>query len=285
MEGKLQKASRRIRRLGHLALEVQDLARALDFYARACNLVPVATGPGQAMLRSQFEHHCLVLEQTGRSALGHIGFETLDDASTEELRSELEARDVPVREAPPEPGRTGLAFQFRDPEGNWVEVYRTIDRQPGIVSPGPFRIEKLGHFTMLAQDLEAQASFYRSLGFRISDWWPRGAFLRCNTDHHGLAFLPSPRSSLHHHAYSVGDWAQIKLVLDWMFQCGVAPEAGPVRHGPGNNIAVYCRDPDGFRIEFYCEMEQIHDDEDHRREYTRAFNLWLRAPSPAGFHD
>jgi len=40
--------------------------------------------------------------------------------------------------------------------------------------------------------------------------------------------------------------------------------------GPGNNIAVYCRDPDGFRIEFYCEMEQIDDDEDRRSASYRA---------------
>ena len=276
---------RRIHRVGHVALEVQDLERALDFYVRACNLVPVGKQPGAAMLRSRFEHHCLVLEETGRSALGHIGFETLDDARTAELRADLAARNVPIREAPGEPGRTGLAFQFQDPEGTWVEVYRAMERLPGIVSGGPFQLEKLGHLTMLARDLEAQASFYRSVGLRISDRWPRGVFLRCGTDHHGLAFLPSPRSSLHHHAYGVGDWEQIKFVLDWMCRCGVAPEAGPVRHGPGNNIAVYCRDPDGFRVEFYCEMEQILDDEDHAREYVRAFNLWLRASSPAGFHD
>lgn len=280
-----QKAPRRIQRVGHVALEVQDLARALDFYTRACNLVPVATDPERALLRSQFEHHCLVLEQTGRSALAHIGFETLDDDHTEALRADLAARDVPVRDAPPEPGRSGRAFQFQDPEGNWVEVYRTMDRLPGIVSQGAFRIEKLGHFTMLAQDLGVQASFYRSIGFRISDHTARGAFLRCGIDHHGIAFLPSKRSSLHHHAYSAGDWEQIKLVLDWMCRCGIAPDVGPVRHGPGNNIAVYIRDPDGFRIEFYCEMEQIHDDEDHRREYFPASNLWLRARSPEGFHD
>ena len=268
-----------------MALEVRELEPALDFYARACNLVPAARGPKHAMLRSRFEHHCLALEETGRSALGHIGFETLDDDATDELRAVLAARGVPIREAPAEPGRTGLAFQFRDPEGNWIEVYRTMERLAGIVSGGPFQVEKLGHFTMLARNIEAQAAFYRGIGFRVSDRWPRGVFLRCETDHHGLAFLPASRSSLHHHAYSVGDWQQIKLVLDWMFQCGVAPEAGPVRHGPGNNIAVYCRDPDGFRIEFYCEMEQIEDDEDHEREYVRAFNLWLRAPSPEGFHD
>jgi catechol 2,3-dioxygenase len=84
----------------------------------------------------------------------------------------------------------------------------------------------------------------------------------------------------------VGDWGQIKLVLDALCRRQVVPDVGPVRHGPGNNIAVYVRDPAGFRIEFYCEMEQIEDDEDHERTYhPPTMNLWLRQPAPPGFHD
>jgi catechol-2,3-dioxygenase len=278
-------APRRIRQVGHVALTVRDLGRARDFYARAANLVPTLEEPGRVMLRSQFEHHCLVLEQGRESTLAHLGFETLDDAATEELQAELRARGVPLREAPPEPGRLGLAFQFQDPDGNWVEVYRTMDRLAGIVSQGLFRMDRLGHLTLLSTDVASLGSFYRSIGFRVSDRSPRGWFLRCNADHHGLAMLAARRSGLHHHAYDVTDWSQIKLVLDWMFRQGIAPDAGPVRHGPGNNIAVYVRDPDGFRIEFYCEMEQIQDEEDHDREYVPTFNLWLRQPSPADFHD
>lgn len=276
---------RRIRRVGHVCLGVGDVSRAVEFYSRACNLVPVDVGARRALLRSGFEHHCLVLEQSAQSTLLHLGFETFDDGATEELQSELKARGVPTREAPPEEGRAGLSFQFRDPEGNWVEVYRTMGRLPGGLANGAFRVERLGHFTMLARDLGVQEDFYRSLGFRRSDSSPRGVFLRCGTDHHGLAFLPAGRAGLHHHAYDVGGWDQVKVVLDWLCRLDVIPDAGPVRHGPGNNIAVYVRDPEGFRIEFYCEMEQIEDDEDHERRYLPTFNLWLRQPAPEGFHE
>ncbi|HZU17757.1 MAG TPA: VOC family protein [Candidatus Dormibacteraeota bacterium] len=277
---------RSLRRLGHVCLQVPDVPRAVDFYVRACNLVEVTSSPGEVLLRCDYHHHCLVLRPGPEPALAHVGFETLDDDVTERLRSELGSRGVPVREAPPEEGRLGPAFQFRDPEGNWIEVYRAMARLQGVLVNGPFRLEKLGHVTFLARDLHQQAEFYRSIGFRLSDRSPRGAFLRCGTDHHGLAFLPGKRSTLHHHAYDVGDWGQIKLVLDALCRRQVVPDVGPVRHGPGNNIAVYVRDPAGFRIEFYCEMEQIEDDEDHERTYDPpTMNLWLRQPAPPGFHD
>jgi catechol 2,3-dioxygenase len=279
------RAPRRIRRVGHVCLGVRDVARAADFYGRACGLVPVESDGARALLRSRFEHHCLVLQRSAEPALQHLGFETLDDGATEELWAELKSRGVPTREAPPEEARAGLAFQFQDPEGNWVEVYRAMERLPGVLANGAFPLEKLGHFTMLARDLGALADFYRGIGFRQSDRSPRGVFLRCGIDHHGLGMLPSGRSTLHHHAYDVGGWEQIKLVLDWLCRQGVTPDVGPVRHGPGNNISVYVRDVDGFRIEFYCEMEQIDDDEDHERRYPPSFNLWLRHPPPEGFHD
>ena len=276
---------RLIQRLGHLALGVADLARSVDFYTRACNLRLVDSREDVAYLRCRYEHHCLALHRSETAGLDHLGFETLDDDATDRLRSELKRRDVPIRESADEPGRHGLSFQFQDPEGTWVEVYRTMSRLAGIVSPGPFDLVKLGHFNLGTRRLEGQTEFYRGVGFRLSDRHERGVFLRCNADHHGLAFIGGDRPGLRHHAYQLSDWDQVKLVLDWMFREGVTPTAGPHRHGPGNNIAVYVRDPDRFHIEFYCEMEQIDDDEDHEREYLRFWNLWLRQGPPPGYRD
>lgn len=276
---------RLIERLGHLAIGVADLARSVDFYTRACNLRLVENEKGVAYLRSRYEHHCLVLRQSPTPGLQHLGFETLDDGATERLRSELLRRGVPVRESEREPARVGLSFEFQDPDGTWVEVYRTMQRLAGIVSQGPFDLVKLGHFNLGTPHVEAQTEFYHSIGFRVSDRHERGTFLRCNADHHGLAFIRGGRPALRHHAYELSGWDQVKLLLDWMFHQGVAPTAGPHRHGPGNNIAVYVRDPDGFHIEFYCEMEQIDDDEDHAREYLRFWNLWLRQGPPPGYND
>ena len=36
---------------------------------------------------------------------------------------------------------------------------------------------------------------------------------------------------------------------------------GGARHIIGHNIAIYHKNPDGVVIEFYCEMDQMHDEE------------------------
>jgi catechol 2,3-dioxygenase-like lactoylglutathione lyase family enzyme len=275
-----------IKRLGYLSMRVADLGRSVDFYTRGCNLRLVERLDGVAYLRCRYEHHCLVLHQSGAPGLERIAFETLDDSATDRLRHDLQQRGVPTRESADEPGRSGLSFQFQDPEGVWVEVYRTMSRLAGTVSPGPFNLVKLGHFNIATRQLEAQKEFYRGIGFRVSDYRrERGLFMRCNPDHHGLAFIAGNRAGLRHHAYELSGWDQMKLVLDWMFREGITPTAGPHRHGPGNNIALYVRDPDRFHIEFYCEMEQIEDDEDHEREYLPFWNLWLRQGPPPEYQE
>ena len=273
-----------IQRLGYLALNVQDLDRSVDFYERCINLTLTQREADRAFLRTQFEHHCLVLYQSDTSGLRHTAYETLSDEATVGLKELLEQQGVPLREAPELPGRIGLAFQFQDPDGRWVEIYRTQERMPGRVSQGPFKMLKLGHFNMQSENPEPTIEFFRSIGMRLSDKIAIGSWLRCNEDHHGLAILKG-KPIFHHHAYDVGDWEQIKLVLDWMYKQGVPVEAGPLRHGPGNNINLYVKDPDGVRIEFYCELEQIYDDEDHVREFTSKFNIWLQQAAPEHFYE
>lgn len=277
----------RVRHPGHLALDVPDLPRTLDFYTRVIGLTVVEQVEDVAYLRTQFEHHCLVLHQASAPGVRHFGWETESDEETDAFRSFLKQRDVSIREAPPEPGRRGTAFQFQDPLGFWHEVYRAQDRLPVLVPQGPAPVLRLGHFTHATPDPDAALAFFRSVGFRVSDWVPGNqAFLRCSPDHHNLAYLKFERTLLHHHAYQVPDWGAIKGMLDRMALHRWPVEAGPVRHAAGNNIAVYVRDPNALRVEFYCEMERIEDDEDHdTRRQPVMFDLWHQKPPPPGFRD
>lgn len=281
------KAPRRIRRPGHLALRVPDLGRALDFYTRVVRLAVSEEADGAVYLRAQWEHHCLELRSGAEPGVDHLAWETDSDEETAALWTALAERGVPVREAMPEPGRRGLAFQFQDPLGMWNEVYRAMDRLGVLVPAGPAPVLRLGHFTRMTPDPDGAMAFFRTAGFRVSDWVPdTQAFLRCRPEHHNLGFLKFDRVTLHHHAYDVGDWNAIKAVLDWCAAQTVRVEVGPVRHAAGNNIAVYIRDPFGVRVEFFCEMEAIDDDEDHdTRRQPVVFDLWHRTPPPPGYRD
>ncbi|MDR7481999.1 MAG: VOC family protein [Armatimonadota bacterium] len=278
---------RRIVRLGHLALRVPDLARAVEFYTRAVRLAVAEEAEGSVYLRAQFEHHCLELHPSDRPGVLHLGWETDSDDATLALAAALRARGVPVRAAPDEPGRLGAAFQFQDPLGMWNEVYRATARLPVLVPEGPAPRLRLAHVTRMSPAPDDDLAFFRAIGFRVSDWVPGvQAFLRCGTEHHAVGFLKYDRPLLHHHAYDVGGWSSIKAVMDGLAAQGWPVEVGPVRHAAGNNIAVYVRDPNGVRVEFFCEMETIADDEDHEaRRQPVVFDLWRQSGPPAGFRE
>ncbi len=180
----------RIRRPGHVALNVPDVQKAADFYARVVRLTPVEEVDGVVYLRSRFEHHCLELHPAGTAdvaAVRHTGWETDSDEETEAFRAFLQRQGVAVREAPPEPGRKGLAFQFQDSMGLWHEVYRAMARLPVLVSPSPFPMLRQAHFAYNSPDVDRELAFFRSIGFRVSDWMPGHAgSVRCTPEHHNI---------------------------------------------------------------------------------------------------
>ena len=59
-----------------------------------------------------------------------------------------------------------------------------------------FQLRKIGHVVLNVSDLAAAERFYTEvLGFEVSDRYPETMvpggmlFLRCNTDHHGVALV------------------------------------------------------------------------------------------------
>ena len=130
-----------------------------------------------------------------------------------------------------------------------------------------FELKKIGHVVLNVSDLEAAVRFYTEvLGLRISDRYPESmvpggmVFMRCNTDHHGVALVGGAskleRSSLNHFAFEVG-------TLDEVFRArGVAaPHSVPIvfegRRRAGCQIAIEFQDPDGNNLEIYWGIDQI----------------------------
>ena len=79
----------------------------------------------------------------------------------------------------------------------------------------PFHIGKIGHIVINVRDVAKSTEFYTQiLGFQISDVYPDEmvpggmVFMRCNTDHHGIALVGSmeaaaPNVELNHIAFEV----------------------------------------------------------------------------------
>ena len=135
----------------------------------------------------------------------------------------------------------------------------------------PFRIGKIGHVALYVKDLETSARFYTEvLGFQVSDVIPSGrlpggaVFLRCNTDHHGIALFPATDENpagagLHHIALEVGTLDEVVRVREHLRRHNAQIDFDGRRRA-GVQIAVEFRDPDGHRLEIYWGIDLIGSD-------------------------
>ncbi len=147
----------------------------------------------------------------------------------------------------------------------------------------PFRITKLGHVVLMVTDLQRSVDFYcRVLGFRVSDVYPEDmmpggmVFLRCNTDHHGIALVGaapgrSENIEMHHLAFEVGSLDEVLRVRRHL-RAHQAQIDFDGRRRAGRQMAVEFRDPDGHRLEIYWGLDQIGSD-----GYVCPSSDWRRA--------
>jgi catechol 2,3-dioxygenase-like lactoylglutathione lyase family enzyme len=147
------------------------------------------------------------------------------------------------------------------------------DRVKSLIRPRglPFQIGKIGHIVINVRDVAKSAEFYTQiLGFQISDVYPDEmvpggmAFLRCNTDHHGIALVGSMQDAadnveLNHIAFEVPSLDDVIRARDHLERHQVPIDfAG--RRRAGCQIAVEFRDPDNHRLEIYWGIDQFGSD-------------------------
>jgi catechol 2,3-dioxygenase len=121
---------------------------------------------------------------------------------------------------------------------------------------------KLGHVVLQVRDARKSRDFYvRTLGLQVAhEDFDRGAvFLSVGTQHHDLALFqlatgeaPSSTSpGLHHMAWQVGSFEELQAAYRELRQLGV-PVESTIEHNVTRS--VYFPDPDGNRVEIYCDM-------------------------------
>ena len=131
------------------------------------------------------------------------------------------------------------------------------------------------------------AAFLASLGFRLTEYtatdgtdelW--GAWLQRKGNPQDIVYANGRGPRLHHFAYPVPETRDIIHVCDVAASLGFAKnvERGPGRHGIGNALFVYLRDPDGHRVEFFIGHYQAIDRDEAPLRWdltnTRRLQLW-----------
>src|SRR5262249_20134961 len=164
---------------------------------------------------------------------------------------------------------TGPTTSSRGSGLAWTERGRISLTEEAVMTDAllPFQLRKIGHVVLNVTDLEAAVRFYTEvLGLHVSDRYPDTmvpggmVFLRCNTDHHGVALVggakPSERSTLNHFAFEVGSLEEVFRARAWLRKHDVRIHFEGRRRA-GCQIAVEFTDPDGNNLEVYWNIDQI----------------------------
>ncbi len=137
------------------------------------------------------------------------------------------------------------------------------------------RPKKLGHVGIYVKDLEKSKTFYTEVvGLKVSDELPaRAVFMRCSHDHHDTVLFQLPsekpghsrndRVELQQLSYEVDRLDELRQKVAELRAQGIEV-IGPEQKGPGMDKTIEFRDPDGNKIQFYCEMDQIGWDDRSR---------------------
>lgn len=271
--------------IGHLSVQTSNLAASVDHAVAVMGLHVTDRNAGRALLTSDTAHHRLELTDAEVNAVDHIGLVATGADALDEIRDRVRARGLPVVTDGPADDHVQDAISFVGPEGFVFEVYVNMTTVPAPRHAMGVRGARLGHVTFHSRDTDAFAEFLMEMfDFRLSDTIAgEGCFLRCNSEHHGIGLLTGP-SKLHHHAWPVQTIAELGRLGDLLDDRRERLLWGPVRHGAGNNIAAYFKDPAGAVVEYYTDMEHIFDDGFVPRTWTddRWFTRW--APDrPADF--
>jgi catechol 2,3-dioxygenase len=121
---------------------------------------------------------------------------------------------------------------------------------------------KLGHIVLRVRDAQRSKDFYvRTLGLKVAheDRTRGTVFLSLGDQHHDLAlFEPAHREAadpthagLHHSAWQVGSFEELQAAYRELTAMGIKVES-TVEHNVTRS--VYFPDPDGNRVELYCDM-------------------------------
>lgn len=233
-----------------------DIERQVAYYEDVVGLRVVARSGGAVYLATRSGTDALILESRSQTALTGLAFQVGTERSLSDVLKSLETKGLKAEiRNDPHPG-IAQSVNFRDPNGFHVELVS----EPRLHAAGPCRGAaplRLGHVALAVRDVHEVSQFYANvLGFRVGDWIGDSfVFMRCGYEHHALNFIQSDSSRLHHIAFEMRDAAALSQSCDVLAQADVRLLWGPVRHGPGHNIATYHKNSEGQIVEFYTEMD------------------------------
>lgn len=140
------------------------------------------------------------------------------------------------------------------------------------------KVNKVGHVVLNVHDLDASIKFYtEALGMEVMahNRERHAAFLSFGTQHHDIALFRAPEGAergelgLNHIAMQIeGGEAELRQLYGRVLNAGAR-----IDHTTDHGLtrSVYFFDPDGNRLEIFCEMMEPEEGLKFMRE-SRAFS-------------
>jgi catechol 2,3-dioxygenase len=290
-----------IQRLNYLALRAADPAAAAAFAVEKMGMTLAHSAPdGANYLKGHgVDPYSLVYKPGDQPGMDHVSYLVRDPEHLERAAAHIEEQGVTVERLDQPEWNHAPSIRFRTPAGHVIELTTGVATEypvAHIVSAngaGPVTSDHVGLGT---PDFETENEFAgRVLGLLPSShiMTPDGVevmtFLRAPKRflYHCLVVVRSEEPTMHHYQMSLKSVDSFYATHEALKAAGVEIQWGPLRHGPGHNIAMYFQDGAGYWVEYSVEEEIIVDDEHYvPRTWTiedpHVVDEWQTGPPPLG---
>jgi catechol 2,3-dioxygenase len=294
-----------IERLNHLVLKAADPAAAALFATEKMGFTLEHAGEDGAHYLSAHgvDPYSLVYVRSDEPGLDHISYLVKDQAALKVAGEHLQAKAVEIEHVQDLEWNHPPAIRLRTPNGHLIELTTGVHTEfpvahlidPGAAATAPAPVVP-DHVGLGAPDFAAEVAFATEvLGLKTSSriMAPDGTqvmeFLRAPGRflYHCMVAVNTPAPEMHHYQMSMKSVDSFYATYDALRERGVDIQWGPLRHGPGHNIAMYFQDGAGYWMEYSVEEEIIVDDEHYLpRTWTVAdphvVDEWQTGPPPLG---
>lgn len=249
-----------------IAYAVPDLEAERRFYVDTWGLIEVASKEGLVHLAAPGspEKFVVRLRQAAERSVELVGWAAETRADVDALYAHLTEIGAKII-APPGPLSGlggGYGFRVFDLDGHALEISAEVERGPSRPLTRNEAVPiKISHVVFHTPKVTAAVEWYeKALGFRVSDWLGDFmCFLRCNSWHHRLAFVPGP-PALNHVAYDVPSVDAMMRGVAKLRRAERDVVWGPGRHTAGDNTFSYFISPGEFVVEYTSELVEVDDE-------------------------
>jgi len=255
-------ASSRISGVRSVSLSVPDLQATSDFFTNTWGLVLSETRHGTHYFKGTGSDAFLIslTQSTGEAKLIDVTLRARSLEALEDIQSHLGSNGQVLSPTAPldEPGG-GVFCTIADKRGRVFKIVAN-DEQIAAGEQQRDRPIRLAHVVLNSDEIAVTQQFFEDVfDFSLSDRTKIMAFMRCNSDHHSIAFGDTDNIALNHIAFLVPSFDDVMRGGGRLKDAGYPIAWGPGRHGPGNNTFNYFVGPHSIVVEYTSDVEQIDD--------------------------